>query len=256
MIRKMEHFNYYPMKYKKIYLPTLVLGLIFMVSSCYFDGSGPFNRIVGEGPVVSEEFDLVKLRGIVIRNSADVVISQGDKQKIVVEAQRNIIDNLKKDVSNGIWYIGNKKPVWRTKSIQIRIRMADLSMVKVSGSGDISTGNTFRDLDDLEVRIGGSGDIVLSVEADDVLGYIGGSGSITIDGEANEVEFTITGSGSINAYDLEARRGYAKISGSGSIHVDVEDELDARISGSGGIYYKGSPRVDKHISGSGSIRSR
>ncbi len=226
------------------------------MNSCFYEGSGPFNRIIGDGPIISEEFDLAKIRGIVVKNSANVILTQGDRQKVVVEAQRNIIDNLKQDVSNGIWYIDNRKPVWRTKAVQIKVRMSDLSIVKVSGSGDISSSNTFRDLDDLEVRIGGSGSINLSAKADNILGHIGGSGSITLEGEAREVEFIVSGSGSIHASDLEAKRGYARISGSGGIHVDVENDLEARISGSGNISYRNNPRVDKHISGSGNIRSR
>lgn len=244
------------MKKRKLLLSVIILGLTISLNSCYYDGPGGLKRIIGEGPMVSEEFDLSRIRGVVIRNSANVELTQGNDQRIVVEAQRNIIDNLKKEVSNGIWYIQNHKPVWKTKPVNIRIRMSDLSTVRVSGSGDIVSSGTFRDLDDLEVRISGSGDIELSVEAKDVFGNIGGSGSITLEGDAREVEFRINGSGSIYASDLEAKRGYARISGSGNIHVDVEDELDARISGSGDIYYRGNPRLDSHVSGSGKIRSR
>jgi len=244
------------MKIKNILSLILLGGVIFLLNSCFYEGSGPFNRIQGEGPIVTEEFDLAKIRGIVVRNSADVVLTQGNNQKIVVEGQRNIIDNLKKDVSNGIWYLGNKENVWRTKPIKVKVRLSELTMVKLAGSGSIRTSGEFDDLDDLEVRMAGSGNIELSVEAEDVIGHIGGSGSISLDGEAREVDFVISGSGSIYASDLKARRGYARISGSGGIHLDAEDELEAIISGSGNIYYEGSPRLDKRISGSGNIRRR
>jgi hypothetical protein len=235
---------------------ALIFTAVLILNSCYFDGSSHFNRIQGEGQIVSEDINLSKIHGIVIKNSANVSLTQGDKQRLVVEAQRNILDNLKTEVSNGILYIGNRNPVWKTKPVQVKLRISDLSIVRMSGSGDISSTNTFTDLDDLEVKLSGSGKIELSLEAREVYSIISGSGSINLDGEARKGEFTISGSGSIRAYDLRLRKANARISGSGSIHTHVEENLEVRVTGSGSITYQGDPKIEKHISGSGGIRSR
>ena len=233
-----------------------ILILPFVLASCYYDGPSSFNRLKGEGPVISEEIDIPRIRGIVLRNSADIVLTQGDRQRMVVEGQRNIIDNLRTEVSNGILYISNKRPVWRTKPMNIRIRMDELSLLRLSGSGDVESENSFTDLKDLELRLSGSGSISLSIEADEVYTGISGSGSIRLEGEAHKAEYRISGSGGIYAENLEAERVYARITGSGSIKLYAEDELEARIGGSGSIYYDGNPRVNKRISGSGGVRSR
>ncbi len=245
------------MSLKRIFsYTTLIILAALILNSCYFDGSGHLNRIQGEGPIVSEDINLPKINGIVIKNSANVSLSQGDQQRLVVEAQRNILDNLRTEVSNGVLYIGNRNPVWKTKPVKVKLRISDLSIVRMSGSGNISTTNTFTDLNDLEVKLSGSGKIDLSVEAREIYGNIGGSGNIYLDGEARKGEFIISGSGSIAASNLHLKRAYARISGSGGIHTDVSDDLEARISGSGSITYQGHPRIDKHISGSGSVRSK
>lgn len=242
----------------KLNFSSLLFILIFplFVTSCYFEGSQSFKRIQGEGPVVTEEIDIPRIKGIVLKNSADIFLTRGNNQKMVAEGQRNILDNLHTEVINGILYIGNKRPVWRTKPVKIRIRMDELELLKISGSGDIESENRFTDLDDLEIRISGSGSISLSLEADFVYTVISGSGSIRLEGKAREAEYRISGSGGIHAGDLVLRRAYARIGGSGNINLHAEDDLEARIGGSGSIYYEGNPRVNKRITGSGSVRSR
>ena len=240
---------------KTLLYPLTVALALLLLSSCYFDAS-PGKRIQGEGPYLTRDIELPPIKGIVIRNSADVVLSQGNRQRMTVEAQENIIDNLRTEVSSGILYISNRKPVWRTRPVRIKLRIEDLTDVRVSGSGDIVSDGRFDDLDDLEVIISGSGDIKLDVEADNIYARIGGSGSITLKGDARSGDFRINGSGSIYANELETKRGSARISGSGGIHLFATSHLNARISGSGDIIYRGDPEVDSSISGSGNIRSR
>jgi hypothetical protein len=129
-------------------------------------------------------------------------------------------------------------------------------MIRLSGSGSINTDGGFENLNDVELRIGGSGDMDLQIIADEVDATISGSGSISLEGEAKRLDFRISGSGSIYAIDLKAEEAKARITGSGGMRVNVSDELDASIAGSGSIFYKGQPRVNKNISGSGSIQSR
>jgi len=46
------------------------------------------------------------------------------------------------------------------------------------------------------------------------------------------------------------------ISGTGSAHVRVSEQLDARVSGVGSIVYSGNPSVRKSVSGVGRISQR
>lgn len=57
------------------------------------------------------------------------------------------------------------------------------------------------------------------------------------------------------AADLVTEKCEVRISGSGDVEVNVQEELTSKISGSGDIRYKGEPkRVNNHSSGSGSVR--
>ena len=129
-----------------VFNTAIILLALISLNSCFFEGYGRFDRIQGEGSTVSKEIDIPKVHGIVVRNSAIVRLKQGDNQTLELEAQRNIIENLKTEVSNGILYISNKRPVWRTRPVEVKLILSDLTLVKLSGSGEIITSNKFSDL--------------------------------------------------------------------------------------------------------------
>ena len=77
---------------------------------------------------------------------------------------------------------------------------------------------------------------------------------LELSGTSKSFEAAVAGSGDVEAYDLKTEKCELKISGSGTIHASVENELIARISGSGNVKYKGNPRVeDVKVSGSGNV---
>ena len=240
---------------KNILLPFATMFILLTMSSCYFDGNYK-NRIEGNGPIVSEILDIRDFDSFNIQNSANVVLKQGNKFHVEIEAQRNIINNLNTEVTGNIWKIRNNRPVWKSQKMTIYITMPEFKTIRISGSGDVSTVGDFDNLGDLELRISGSGDMDLDIDADDIYGRIGGSGSIRLSGKADKLDFRVTGSGDIYAMDLQARSAEASISGSGSIRVDVKERLDATVSGSGNIFYHGNPHINTRVSGSGNIQSR
>ena len=234
---------------------TASLAVLLTLSGCFYEGNYR-NRIEGEGSVITETLDLDGFDGFIIQNSANVVLTQGKTFLVEVEAQKNIIDNLSTEVTGDIWKIRNIRPVWRTQKVLIRITMPEFDLIKISGSGNVSTRGSYKNLGDLELRISGSGDMDLDIDADDIYGRIGGSGSIRLSGKADNMDLKISGSGDFYTMELKASEANARISGSGSIRINVSDRLDANISGSGDIYYKGRPQLNTSISGSGNIHSR
>lgn len=242
---------------------NLFFSILFMLfagmllSGCIYTGeNNRGNRIEGEGPVRTKVLELDELHGVIIRNSANVYLRYGDRQKVEVEGQENIIRNLDTAVTNGIWNIRNKRPVWRTQRLNIFITLRDFRLLRISGSGNIIGESDFDNLDDVELVISGSGDIELKMVCDELYAKISGSGGIRIRGKGEHGDFNISGSGNIRAADFKVESARAGISGSGNMKIHVTEELDARISGSGDIEYTGRPRINSKSSGSGKIFSR
>jgi uncharacterized protein YaiE (UPF0345 family) len=171
-----------------------------------------------------------------------------------MEGQQNILDNIKRDVDGGIWRVNFEKSVRNAKPVKIYITLATLEEAAVSGSGNISSTNTFQNIGDLEIGVSGSGEVNLSVGADEIETAISGSGDIFLKGSANMLEASISGSGNVDASDLKTSDCEVSISGSGDVTVYCTASLEAAVSGSGDVRYKGdAAKVKASVSGSGDV---
>ncbi|MCB0595096.1 MAG: DUF2807 domain-containing protein [Lewinellaceae bacterium] len=225
-------------------------------SSCFVninDEDGFFGSCIdGAGPIVTRELTVAPFEGIELPISGDVFLTQGPEQKVIVEGKDNIIDEIELDVQNGIWKIEFNRCVRDIDLLRVFITVPDLTRIRVSGSGDVVSENTFV-IQDLEIDIPGSGNVDLSLDADDLDIDIPGSGRLTLEGLADETKYRISGSGDVHAFNLECRVADISVPGSGDLEVFVTELLKVRISGSGDVFYRGDPALDISISGSGDV---
>lgn len=234
---------------------TLFTILLFTSSACTQNwSSGP--GITGEGPKVTKTLDLASFDGLSLAISADVMIQQGSNQSVKIEAQQNIIDNLKKEVKDGVWKIGFDKNVRNHESVKIWVTVQDIEQLSISGSGSIIGEGRFSNLGDLSLAISGSGNIKFDADSKNLTVAISGSGDMNLSGSTGASSMKISGSGDIEAFGLSARTCDVKISGSGDSSVNVSESLEVAIAGSGDVYYKGRPSVRSKVSGSGEVMSK
>jgi hypothetical protein len=238
------------------FLFTLLLSSSLFFTGCFVDindDDGLFGCMDADGPITTIDLNLPAFSGITLAMEARVEITQGPEQSVTVEGKSDIFDELDLDVSNsGVWTIRTEDCVRDVDNLTFYITVPDLNEIKISGSGKIISTNTFVG-GDIELKISGSGEIDIALEADDIEVDISGSGKVFLEGIADELDLNITGSGDLRAFNLTAREGDIKISGSGDAEVRIEDRLDVRITGSGDVYYKGQPLLDVSITGSGEV---
>ncbi|MEZ4990371.1 MAG: head GIN domain-containing protein [Saprospiraceae bacterium] len=242
---------------KNLKWPILFLmGISLLSPACFIDiddDDNFFGCVNGNGPIVSVDLDMPEIKGINLTLPGEVFITQGSPQSVRVEAKQNIIDELELDVNNdGIWVIETDRCVRNIDDFKVFITIDDVTELSITGSGDIVSEN-FLLVNDIILRITGSGDLDVGLEADDIDVDITGSGNMLIEGTGDSVDARITGSGDLRAFDLEVNRAKINISGSGDAEITAIDELDVRISGSGDVKYKGNPSIDVTISGSGRV---
>lgn len=233
-----------------------ILIVLFVIALTSSLATAQWGSIKGEGDVVKEEIQLETITGVALGFSGDIYLTQGSPQKIVIEAQKNIIDNIERDVRSGTWQVTFKENVKDCKPVKIYITMATLEKAGVSGSGNLMSKGAFGNLDDLDTYVSGSGEVVLEISAKDVESAISGSGSIKLSGDASKLEVAISGSGDVEALDLRVRECEVAISGSGDAEVNVTEGLEVAIAGSGDVRYRGEPaKVKSSVSGSGDVES-
>jgi len=209
----------------------------------------------GKGDVVSETVVLSPFTGITNSIEADISITQAPVQSVEIIAQENITENISLEVADGVWTIEFiKKNVAKHKPININISIPELSSLNISGSGDMSTTNTFDSCGTVSLNISGSGNIDASFNSvSKTYSSISGSGNITLSGNSPDHDITISGSGDVHAFPFHTYHSVVSIPGSGNCELTAESTLNVNISGSGNVYYKGNPVITQTITGSGGV---
>lgn len=231
-----------------------------------------------------ETRDVSSFTKVNYRIHGKLFIRQGNTQKVELEGDADLLQKIETEVSGGKLSIGMKDKMWNWNSgnqkLTVYITVKNLEGMYLSGSGDV-VGETAFNTGDMEIKIGGSGNLKMEVNATgeleaDISGSgdldlkgkcsrfdsnvsgsgkailavtvsgeasfgISGSGKISATGSSDKVKTSISGSGKLLAADFATKSCHVRISGSGDVEINVKDELDASISGSGSVSYKGDP---------------
>ena len=230
--------------------------MAFFLCGCgVMDAAFDTQRIQGSGIIKQERREVSGFSGVNFAGWGELNVRQGNEESLVIEADDNLLPQIRADVENDRLVIGLRRGVSVSTSSPMRFTLVvtDLDSLELSGSGKMRIGplrsGAFR------LRVSGSGDIRMEgLDASTLTAEISGSGNMEIPGKVDRQEVHISGSGSYHAPDLECRSAEISVSGSGDSTIRVAETLSARISGSGSVRYYGNPSVTKKISGSGNIR--
>jgi hypothetical protein len=219
---------------KKLLVILTVITL--SISACSVLPVG-LNTIKGSGNVTSETRDVSGFTGINLAGSANVDVTLGEPEAVVVEAEDNIAPLIETRVENNQLVISLKPKtnIATTKPVRVHVTMKSLDKITLGGSGGVTSSNLNGDA--IQVDLPGSGNIQLS-------------------GTVKSAIITLSGSGRVTCDQLKASSVRVKVSGSGNARVYASDSLEAGVSGSGSIRYSGNPaQINKNVTGSGSIIS-
>ncbi|RLD44441.1 MAG: hypothetical protein DRI89_03145 [Bacteroidetes bacterium] len=247
-------------------------------------------QVRGNGNVVSEDRNVSSFTSIEVNNSADIYITEGNSNTIIVKTDENILPIITTKVSDGVLKVSNSKSFRSAEVLEVYVSMKNIDKLSSSGSGDIycegvsgtdvyvrlnGSGDFKADFSvkNLELKLNGSGDaevrgvrgalqIYISgsgdVEAEDLqlescTMKMMGSGDIKLRGSTAKLTVRQSGSGDVNAYNLKAVEVTVSNSGSGDMVVHAIENLDVSLNGSGDVTYTGSPRVNIESHGSGEV---
>jgi hypothetical protein len=261
-------------KYTTIALDVLLIGgallailyapqLGWSSPSIFFIGSegnmfiGPGER--GSGNVISQTREVSGFDALSVEYPAQVLIQQGSSESIKIEAEDNLMPNLKTEVRNGrleVFYKReNDKHVNPTKTVKITILVKDLRDVDFSSAGDVIIEKL--KTDNLDVSLSGAGSLKLDAIQVKGLGVsLSGAGSATASGTADRLDLSISGFGDFDGAELHDQDAQVSISGAGSATVWVDNDLTAEVSGAGSVSYYGTPSVSRQISGVGNVTQK
>ena len=232
-------------------LQLIILGALFVTAT----GQAQWNKIKGNGKIVTEKRTTAGYDEISVSGFFDVVLVSGKEGEITIKGEQNLLPYIKVEVKDNVLKIFTEKNISiNTKEdIVLTVPFEQISSVSLSGSGDVKTKNTIV-ATNLKAKLSGSGDLTLNVKATNFEASLSGSGDVVVTGNTDSFTSKTSGSGDVDAVNLIAKKANVTISGSGDMKVNCSDSLYARVSGSGDIEYKGNPESkDTKVSGSGEI---
>ncbi len=229
--------------------------LFTFISVCSF---AQWEKVTGNGNMKKETREVSGFTGIALSGNMNVELSYGTSNSITVEGDENVLPYIETKVEDGVLQVRtkNKTSLNTRNKLIVYVSLTKLTVLKVSGSGNITGNGDFSNDGKTNIALSGSGNINVGMNSfNETAIAISGSGNVTLKGKSTDnIEATISGSGNIDCSDVACNDVSAHVSGSGNIKVFANKSIDAKVSGSGSIYYKGSAtNINLKSSGSGKI---
>jgi len=234
---------------------VLVAVAVFSMTACNFDFD--LNQTSGSGNVETEErsvtADFDKVHGSA---GIDVYLTEGDENKIVVEADDNLHDLITTEIKNGKLKIGvtNGRNIGRAKAKKVHVTYKSLSAITASSGADV-IGNSVVKSESLTLASSSGADLEVDIIAQEVYADVSSGADLKIAGRALKLVAEASSGSDLKARELEVKVCKASASSGADITVNVLDEIDGRASSGGDIKYYGNPTAVKTKDGaSGSVR--
>jgi len=231
------------------YVAILAL-LLSLQSGCSY----AFNGIKGDGNVVKQERNVGSFNAIDIGGAFRVFLYQGSEEKLVVEADENLLDVIKTNVIGGVLEISTNKDIRDYETLNVYITFKELDEIDISGACKLTSEDKLR-FADLEMECSGASDIELKLSAEKIEADFSGASNIELYGSSDKVEMDVSGASKLDAFDFETNYFEIEVSGASHAKIFVNEELSAEVSGAAHLKYKGSPVITHHdVSGAGSMK--
>lgn len=238
---------------------TIVLISLSM-TSCYHFPVG----ISGQGPIITQTFDLASFDEIASETVIDVEVKQGDTQSVIAEGNENMMEFIELKVINNKLHVDLRSGSYNHFELKVYVTMPTIREVELESTGNVnlseftnieslnlylsSTGNIRFDgvteiANNLNVRSSSTGNIFINMNCDEVDVRATSTGNVTIKGSCNTQQVDLNGTGNYNGFELLSKECSVTTNGTGDARVNVSDILNAKIRSIGSIYYKGDPKV-------------
>ncbi len=223
---------------------TIAMTALFGCVSVDANGRDFFSgreSIKPSGKIVSKTFKVAPVNSISVTSIVDVVVTQGNTQKIVVKGSDNLIPYCEIKNNDGKLTVGMTKEA-RSKSFPkcdliVYVTVKDINNVSSSGTGDVKFQGSVKS-QILRLSVSGTGDISVPVFNGDRLKVsISGTGDVLIEGNVNNATLSVSGTGDINAKLSKLTHLSASVSGTGEIYARkmIARNVEATASGTGDI---------------------
>ncbi len=223
------------MKRKFSILATFIF-VLFIFSSCIF--SGP--SLKGNGKVVEEtrktgDFDEIK-----VSRGMNVYISQGEKTKVVVKADENLLDAIEIEVEGNTLKVTSNQNIRSATSKKVFVTTPNISKIKSTAGSNVFSETVIKS-DKLNLSGSAGSNIKLDVNIGVLDVSVSAGSNIKLEGRAKYFTGKATSGSNLKAEDLKTKDCSVNVSSGANIWITAKNNFNAHASSGGNIFYYGNP---------------
>ncbi len=218
-----------------VFIFALSIGLAFS-TNCSFSGIKNSGGVQGSGTSKTETRSVRGFTKIDAGGAIAVEVSVGKDFAVEVQADDNLLSNIKTEVSGDTLKIYSSDRISPKTPVKIVVSMPEIENFEVSGASNGKISN---------------------VKADDLKLKASGASKIKIEGTAKDLNADLSGASSLEAENLKAENAQVEVSGASQATVSAFNELNVDASGASRIIYTDEPKnLKQNSSGASSITKR
>jgi len=209
----------------------LVLSLLF--GSC-------IHGIRGSGRVVKSERNVAAFTSISASAGIEVLLSQDSVSKVMVEADDNLQEIIKTEVSNGELKIYPLRRIRSASAKKVYVSFKTIHSLTASSGSEIKSKMDLK-INSLELSASSGAKVGLAL-AVDKLSVEGTSGAeIELSGSAEKLDVEGSSGVQIKMSSLQSKICNAGVSSGAGLKIAVSDKIVAKASSGGNIKVTGNP---------------
>jgi hypothetical protein len=227
---------------------------LFMLLMALSQTAAPLmaQQLRGNGNMQTQDREVAGFKGLNVSGGFAVEVTQGNQESLRIEAEENLLPNIRTEVRGGVLHIYNKDGITTSKGMKAYITMRELNSVNISGGVKVTGKSSFR-TDALKLNMSGASKVTMDVNTKELEADMSGASKIELTGKADVLDMDMSGASKVEAADFQAKRVKVEASGASKIKVYATEELDINASGATVVHYKGSPSISAETSSAARI---
>jgi len=224
--------------------------------SCHSNAGNWLKSVTGNGHVTKITRPVELFDGVKASAGINVYLFQGNEEKVVVEADENLLEFIKTEVKGSTLHCYIDGNIHFSTEMNVYVNYKMLNKIDASSGSDVY-GETTIKTETLDIEVSSGADVKVEVEAQKIYCDVNSGSDATIKGNAGHFKGSASSGADIKAQDLKVATCDVSASSAGDIKITVSESIDADASSGGDITYYGNPKRE-HIeeSSGGDVRRR
>lgn len=213
-----------------------------------------FERVDGSGNVVTQNRNITQeFNAVSASNTLEIVIEQGSERAVIVEADDNLQEHIKTEVTGKELKISSDVNIGSSGAKKVIVKLPAIESIEASSGSSVKSRNTLKS-SSMNLTASSGGNIDVTVDAKDTTCKSSSGSGLTVNGKTEKLETDSSSGSTINARKLTANDVKAEASSGSNISVNPLQSLSAKASSGGSVKYVSTPnKLDKKISSGGSV---